>query len=211
MLFLSLAMLVNGSLALAGEALIVFDLSAAIVAALEQSFLPPGTTLTTEGARVHGALITAGLYSLLSSFVGLWAVCRRSLRAATIFFVLQVINTAVALALLVITWMTGLSLPVVLANMPGIVIMIYLCVVTNSYRMVLKEAAEGAWRAAARAGSQRAAAAAERRRRRRRRRQLRSPTPHHLPLSLPSLSRRLLGRRASAALSRGRLRRRRRR
>jgi hypothetical protein len=72
------------------------------------------------------------------------------LRAATSFFILQVVNSFVALTVLAITWMSGaFGFPVVLANVPGIILMVYLCVVTNSYRMSLKRnAAGGAYRAA---------------------------------------------------------------
>jgi hypothetical protein len=141
-LFLSLVLLINASLAFAGEALLVFDLSSAVVSNIEGGYLPPGTKL--EGTRVHGGLIVAGVYSLLSSLTGFYAGCRSSLRAATSFFILQVVNSFVALTVLAITWMTGaFGFPVVLANVPGIILMVYLCVVTNSYRMSLKRIAAG--------------------------------------------------------------------
>lgn len=141
-LFLSFVLFVNSCLAFAGEALLVFDLGAAVVAQLEGKFLPPGTKIgDTNDKQVHGALIISGLYALLSSLVGFWSVCRRSLRAATIFFLLQVLNSLVALSLLLITWFQGIiSFSTLLANVPGVILMLYLAVVCNSYRQALKAA-----------------------------------------------------------------------
>lgn len=96
---------VNACLAFAGEAALVFDLGGAVVTSISGTFLPPGTKL--EGNTVHGGLIVVGVYSLLSSLVGFWAVCRRSLRAASLFFLSVVLSTFLACAVLVITWMTG--------------------------------------------------------------------------------------------------------
>lgn len=122
-LFLSIVLLVNACLAFAGEALIAFDLSSAVVSTLEGRYLPPGTKLA--GTSVHGGLIVAGVYTLLSSFAGFFAVCRRSLRAATAFFITTVLNTFLALVVLLITWMTGsLEVPTILANVPGIILMV---------------------------------------------------------------------------------------
>ena len=137
-LFLASLLFINASLAFAGEAMLAFDLASAVVSTLAGGFLSPGTKV--EGSGVHGGLIVAGVYSLLSSLAGFWAVCKSSLRAATTFFILQCLNTFVALAVLVITWMTGtFGLPTILAQAPSIILMIYLCVVTNSFRLSLKK------------------------------------------------------------------------
>lgn len=123
--------------------MLVFDMGQAVVTTLAGNFLPPGTKL--EGTKVHGGLIVAGLFSLISSLAGFWAVCRRSLRAASLFFISTTLGAVIGLALLVTTWMTGsIGISTVLANAPGIVLMVYLCVVTNSFRMGLKQSAAGA-------------------------------------------------------------------
>lgn len=122
--------------------MLVFDMGQAVVTTLAGNFLPPGTKL--EGTKVHGGLIVAGLFSLISSLAGFWAVCRRSLRAASLFFISTTLGAVIGLALLVTTWMTGsIGISTVLANAPGIVLMVYLCVVTNSFRMGLKQSAAG--------------------------------------------------------------------
>lgn len=96
----------SACLEFAGEAVLYFDLGAAIISQLEGSYLAPGTKLADD-VRVHGALITAGVYALLASLVGFIAVIRKSLRAATIFFILQVINTVFAVAIMLIILFVG--------------------------------------------------------------------------------------------------------
>lgn len=142
-LTLASILFINACLAFSGEAMLVFDMGQAVVTTLAGNFLPPGTKL--EGTKVHGGLIVAGLFSLISSLAGFWAVCRRSLRAASLFFISTTLGAVIGLALLVTTWMTGsIGISTVLANAPGIVLMVYLCVVTNSFRMGLKQSAAGA-------------------------------------------------------------------
>lgn len=139
-LFLSIVLFINACLAFAGEALLVYDFAAAISLNIEGTYLPPGTKL--GDSRIHGALIFAGVYSLMSALSGLIAVFFRSLIAANIFLVAQIINTSIALIIMIIAWITStVTTSIVLANVPSIILMIYLCVVANSFRYLLREVA----------------------------------------------------------------------
>ena len=129
---------VNACLAFAGEALLVFDMAGGVAALMGGGVPAPGTAL--GGARLHGALIAAGVFSLIAALAGFAAGCCRSLRAASLFFVMQAGNAAAAVALLAGAWAAGiLSAGQVAANVPGIVLIVYLVVCVNSYRLVLRE------------------------------------------------------------------------
>ena len=129
---------VNACLAFAGEALLVFDLAAGVAAAVGDGVPAPGEAL--GGTPLHGALIAAGIFSLIAALSGFAAGCCRSLRAASLFFVMQAANAAAAVALLAGAWAVGyVTASQVAANVPGIVLIIYLVVCVNSYRLVLRE------------------------------------------------------------------------
>jgi hypothetical protein len=138
------SVLCSACLAFAGEAVLYFDLAAAVVSQLEGSYLAPGTKLSGD-ARVHGGLITAGVYALLASLTGFYGVLRRSLRAVTIFYILQIINTAFAVAVLLIVVMAGsTTFSTLAAQIPGITLNIYMVVVVKSYRLQFLEATPSA-------------------------------------------------------------------
>jgi len=94
---------VNACLALAGEAVLMFDLGSAVATQLEGRYVPPGTKVSLQGdGRVHGGLVAVGVFELLTSLIGYWAGLRRSLVAATAFTLLQGVNTVIAVLIVLI-------------------------------------------------------------------------------------------------------------
>jgi len=110
---------------------------------------PEATSLPSPlFSRAHAQLIAVGVYTLVAALAGFAAACCRSVRAATLFLLLQCANAAAALLVLAGAWMAGaVSVSMVAANVPGIILIIYLVVCVNSYRLLLREEASGAPRA----------------------------------------------------------------
>lgn len=134
-IFISIVLLVNACLCFAGEAVLFFDLAAAITSQLEGKFLEPGKKLSEDG-RVHGGIIFVGLYTFFNAFIGFFAAARRSYRAAYTFFVLIVLDTVLAIAIVVILWFSGaMSFQMLATQIPGAVIDVYCCMVCNGFRL----------------------------------------------------------------------------
>lgn len=134
---MSIGMLVNASMAFAGEVVIYFDMSSVVSTRIAGTYIAPGEKLG-EDAKVHGALIFTGLYSLFNSLFGFYAALRRSFRAATVFYYMTVISILTALLMTLISWFLNyLYITTILAQTPAIILAVYLCVVADSYRKSL--------------------------------------------------------------------------
>lgn len=86
-LSMAVLLLVNASLAFAGEAALYSGLLTSIAAQAEGRYLPPGTHISDYNSAIHGGLITVGVYTLVESIAGFVAATRRSTCAATLLTV----------------------------------------------------------------------------------------------------------------------------
>jgi len=139
---MSVLALVNASLAFAGEAALFSGMLTAVAEKAAGTYLPAGTKLPSDQAA-QGGLIFLGLYSLLTSIFGFIAAARRTVWAASAFWVMMLIDTGLGIAIAVILWMSGGSFQSLLAQIPFFIFNSYMVVVASSYRTACKAWAAG--------------------------------------------------------------------
>lgn len=71
------------------------------------------------------------------------AALRRRVWAATAFYVMMLLDTALGITLTVILWLAGGSFNSLLAQIPVFVLNVYMCIVASSYRRACKDWAAG--------------------------------------------------------------------
>lgn len=103
--------------------------------------LPPGTKL--EDPKLHGGLIIIGLWCLTGTILGFVAAFRRDLRAATGFLVIAFVDLLLAVLIGVISFMAGAPFNALVAQVPALLLNVYLVVVVRSWRVILQQEQQG--------------------------------------------------------------------
>lgn len=115
-LVIAIFCLVNASLAFAGEAALYSGLASALADQAGGAYLAPGTKI--NDVKVQAGLVFVGLYLLISSIAAFIAAVRRNVIAALITFAIQAVDLALAIAVIVITFLVNGSWASLLAQVP---------------------------------------------------------------------------------------------
>ena len=115
-LVIALFSLVNACLALAGEAALYSGLASALADRAGGAYLAPGTKITD--VKIQAGLTFVGLYLLVSSIAAFIAALRRSVVAALTTYAIQLVDLAIAIAVIIITFLVNGSWGSLLAQVP---------------------------------------------------------------------------------------------
>jgi hypothetical protein len=103
--------------------------------------IAPGTKI--DAPQIQAGLITVGVYTLIASILGFVAAARRHVCSATAFFVMNLIDFVLSVAIVVITFFADAGFTALLAQVPGLALNAYFLVVIKSYRDEIKGGANG--------------------------------------------------------------------
>lgn len=120
---MSILAFVNACLAFAGEAALFSGMLSAVAEKAAGTYLPAGTKLPDSSDKTaHGGLIFLGLYALIVFILGMIAAVKRTVWAATGFYVMMLLDTLMGIAIAAILWFAGGSFNSLLAQIPVFVL-----------------------------------------------------------------------------------------